>query len=174
MGGLGSGRLPDESRRREAIRLRAQGLRPSEIGRALGVSRQRATQILGAIERTRSRRLACRECGGAVTPPGAAPPDTANVLCLGCLARHPEAPFAERLLSCRAAAGLRRQELARRAGVTAATLRRYEDGTRRPDWQHLMPLVRVLGLALVEPGCADGEGERHGRASSPSPEPCPA
>ena len=117
MGGLGSGRLPDESRRREAVRLRNQGLRPSEIGRLLGVSRQRVGQIFRAIERERSRPLACLACGGVAAPAGAAPADAGNILCLACLAHAPSAPFAERLRSCRAAAGLTRQELARRVGL---------------------------------------------------------
>jgi transcriptional regulator with XRE-family HTH domain len=165
MGGLGSGRLPDWCRRREVAQLRAQGVPPAEIGRRLGVSRQRVGQIVRAIDRERSRSLSCRACGGAAAPGGAAPADVADVLCLDCLARRPEAPFAERLRTCRAAAGLRRGELARRTGLSGTTLKGYEDGTHRPQWRHLMPLVRELGLALV---AADGA------APSPVPQSCPA
>ncbi len=166
MGGLGSGRLPDEARRREAVRLRAQGLPLTEIGRRLGVSRQRAGQIIRAIERERSRTLACGVCGGPAAPAGAAPADLRDVVCLTCLARRPEAPFAERLQSCRAAAGLTRQELARRVGLGVATLQGYEGGTRRPQWEQLTRLVGVLGLALVAPGI--------GGPPPAEPESCPA
>src|SRR5215468_2249043 len=101
MGGMGSGRLPNEVRRSEAVRLREQGLSLSAIGLSLGVSRQRIAQIFRAIERQRSRCLRCRACGGAAALAGGAPPDAENVLCLACLSRHPEASFAERLRSCR-------------------------------------------------------------------------
>jgi transcriptional regulator with XRE-family HTH domain len=132
-------------------RLRAQGLLPAEIGRRLGVSRQRVGQIFRAIDQARSRSLSCRACGGLAAEAGEAPADVANVLCLGCLGRRPDAPFAERLRSCRAAAGLSRDALARRTGLSAATLKGYEAGARRPQWRHLMPLVRELGVALVAP-----------------------
>ncbi|HKI35215.1 MAG TPA: helix-turn-helix domain-containing protein [Gemmataceae bacterium] len=149
MGGLGSGRQPDEARRREVIRLRAEGLTLVEIGRRLGISRQRVDQILRAIDKERTRRLACLACGGAVAPPGGAPPDVADILCLSCLAESPETPFAQRLRSCRAAAGLRLRDLARRVGLSTETLRCYESGVREPRWQQLAPLLRVLGPALV-------------------------
>jgi transcriptional regulator with XRE-family HTH domain len=169
MGGLGSGRPPDEYRRREVARLRAQGLLAAEIGRRLGVSRQRIGQLFRAIDRARAGSLTCRVCGRAASPPGAAPPDAASVLCLRCLAQCPDVPFAERLRSSRAAAGLRRTELARGTGLTVTTLRGYEDGSRQPHWRHLMPLVRELGLAIVAPGA--GEGSRPGWAPPPRPEP---
>jgi DNA-binding XRE family transcriptional regulator len=174
MGGLGSGRPPDECRRREVARLRAQGLPPAEIGRRLGVSRQRVGQIVRAIDRARSRSLACGACGGAVAPPGAAPADVADVLCPACLARRPDVTFAERLRSYRAAAGLRRGELAARTGLSGTTLKSYEDGTHRPQWRHLMPLVRELGLAIVAPESRAGEGDRPGRATRPNPQPYPS
>jgi transcriptional regulator with XRE-family HTH domain len=168
LGGLGSGRPPDEARRREAVRLRNEGLSLEEIGRRLGVSRQRVEQIFRAVERARARRLTCRACGALAAPPGAAPADVTTVLCLACLARQPDAPFAERLRSCRAAAGLRLTELARRSGLTAETLRYYESGARQPRWQQLVPLVRVLGTALVT--LAWGEAVGDGTGDPPSAE----
>jgi transcriptional regulator with XRE-family HTH domain len=152
MGGLGSGRPADQARRGEALRLRAEGLTPAEIGRRLGVSRQRVEHVLRVAARERERSLACRACGGVAAPAGAAPADAEGVLCLACLGRWRGAPFAERLRSCRAAAGLRRGELARRAGLTPETVRFYEAGRQRPRVRHLLSLVRVLGPALVAPG----------------------
>jgi transcriptional regulator with XRE-family HTH domain len=149
VGGLGSGRPRNESRRREAVRLRTEGLTLVEIGRRLGVTRQRVEQILRAIDRERVRRVTCRVCGCAATPPGAAPNDVTEVLCLTCLAQDTEAPFAERLKSCRTAAGLRRNELAPQVGLTVQTLRVYESGAREPHWQQVTQLVRVLGPALL-------------------------
>jgi DNA-binding CsgD family transcriptional regulator len=152
MGGLGSGRQPDQGRRREVVRLYAEGLSFGEIGLRLGVTRQRAEQIFRAAQRDRSRSLACRSCGAVAVPPGAAPSDTAHVLCLTCLARLPDAPFGERLKACRAAAGLRLMELARRSGITPETLRGYEAGDQYPRWPRLAALVRILGPRLVTLG----------------------
>jgi transcriptional regulator with XRE-family HTH domain len=148
-------------------RLRAAGLMPAEIGRRLGVSRQRVGQILRALDRARSRSLACRACGASAAAAGAAPTDVAGVLCLGCLWRRPDAPFAHRLRSCRAAAGLSREELARRTGLSAALIKGYEAGRRQPQWRHIMPLVRELGVALVtsDPGAS---------RAPPVPQPYPA
>ena len=149
MGGLGSGLPPDEARRREATRLRDEGLSLQEIGRRLGVTRQRVEQIFRAVERARARCLTCRACGGMASPPGSAPADVRIVLCLTCLAQRPDAPFAERLRTCRAAAGLTVRELARRAGLSTEKLRYYETGAREPRWGPLASMVRVLGPALV-------------------------
>ena len=174
MGGLGSGRLPDETRRREVMRLHAEGMTFADIGLRLGVTRQRVEQIFRAIERERSRCLGCRECGGPASPPGIAPPDSVDVLCLDCLARCPDAPFAERLRSCRAAAGLRLIELARRSGMTTETLRGYEAGSRFPRWPQLAALLRVLGPNLVTLGMSGGEAERDGCGAAEALERCPA
>jgi len=154
LGGLGSGRPPDEARRREAARLRAEGLSLVEIGRRLGVTRQRVEQIFRAIERESERRLTCRTCGGAVAPPGAALNDVTDVLCLACLSQLHEATLAERLRSCRTAAGLRLKDLAVQVGVTVDTLRGYESGAREPRWQQVARLVRVLGPTLLPLGLA--------------------
>jgi transcriptional regulator with XRE-family HTH domain len=157
MGGLGSGRQPDVARRREVMRLHAEGMTFAEIGCRMGVTRQRVEQILRAVQRDGSRSLRCRECEAFAAPPGTAPNDSVDVLCLDCLGRRPEAPFAERLKSCRAAAGLRLIELARRSGITADTLRGYEAGVRFPRWPQLAALLRVLGPKLVTLGMGEAE-----------------
>jgi len=149
MGGLGSGRQPNETRRQEVIRLRGEGLSQGEIGCRLGVTRQRVEQIVRAIQRDRSRSVACRLCGAVVAPPGTAPPDAGLVLCLACLERGPAVSFGERLRTCRTAAGLRLSELARKVGITPVTLRHYETDQREPRWRQLNLLLRVLGPALV-------------------------
>ena len=157
MGGLGSGRQPDVARRREAVRLHAEGMTFAEIGCRMGVTRQRVEQILRAVRRDRSRSVGCRECGAPAAAPGTAPTDAADVLCLDCLARCPEASFAERLKSCRTTAGLRLIEVARRSGITAETLRGYEAGVRFPRWPQLAALLRVLGPKLVTLGLSEAE-----------------
>ena len=134
MGGLGSGRPPDECRRREVARLRARGLLAAEIGRRLGVSRQRIGQLFRAIDRAQAGSLTCRVCGRAASPPGAAPPDAAERVVPALPgARCPDVPFAERLRSSRAAAGLRRD----RAGAP-----------HRPDGDHP---ERVRGRLAAAP-----------------------
>ena len=157
MGGLGSERQPDVARRREVMRLHAEGMTFAEIGYRMGVTRQRIEQILRAVKRERARSLGCRECGALAALPGTAPTDAVDVLCLDCLARCPEAPFAERLKSCRTAAGLRLIEVARRSGITVETLRGYEAGVRYPRWPQLAALLRVLGPKLVTLGLGEAE-----------------
>jgi DNA-binding XRE family transcriptional regulator len=70
-------------------------------------------------------------------------------LCLPCLRRRPDAAFAQRLLSCRLAAGLTRGQLAARVGGSENTLVRYESGMSEPSQTRLFALVQVLGDDLL-------------------------
>jgi transcriptional regulator with XRE-family HTH domain len=78
--------------------------------------------------------------------------------------------FGQHLRALREGAGLSRAELARRAGVPVATLRRWEGGGHVPDLPALLRLAEALGVpverfaegvddpAEEEPGAADPTG----------------
>jgi transcriptional regulator with XRE-family HTH domain len=149
---MASGRKPDPARRAKIARLRARGLTLSEIGRRLGVTRQCVQVTVRAMERKPTYSVTCTRCGAKIVSDGALPSDAGSALCLACLARQPEANFAERLKAFRLAAGLTKRELADRSGLGYEMLRHYERGTREPRWPQMVLLVRVLGPALVTLG----------------------
>ena len=66
-----------------------------------------------------------------------------------CLARHPEATFADRLKAYRLAAGLPLMALAERIGVPHQRVCDYEGGRYAPRWRALVKLVGVLGVGLA-------------------------
>lgn len=68
------------------------------------------------------------------------------------------------LRAARARRDWSRDELAERSGVPAATLRRYEDGTRTVPVTTLVALVRALGIGI------DDIGHAIQRASPDNPE----
>jgi hypothetical protein len=67
-----------------------------------------------------------------------------------CLARHPEATFADQLKAHRLAAGLTLEALGERAGIQRQRVSDYECGRRVLKWRALVKLVAVLGLGLVD------------------------
>jgi transcriptional regulator with XRE-family HTH domain len=152
---MASGRKPNLRRRKEMVRLRAQGLSLAEIGRRLGVTRQCVQSALAALARPRAHSVPCAACGRDIVSAGALPTDAGAAVCLRCLARRPGAPFAQRLKSCRLAAGLTKSELAKRARLTYNTVRQYEGGASEPRWKHLARLVSVLGPTLVTRGLTE-------------------
>jgi DNA-binding XRE family transcriptional regulator len=96
--------------------------------------------------------LPCRECGATVAAGPAQVRSNGPALCLACLERHPDAPFADRLKAHRLAAGLTLVELARRVGVPFQNLSEYERGAAEPRWRRLARLVAVPGPGLVALG----------------------
>jgi transcriptional regulator with XRE-family HTH domain len=150
MGNQGSGRRPDARRRARARRLRARGLTLAEVAQALGVSRQRAHQLLRDKPRlSRRRPVPCAGCGQSLGP-AARPEDAAEGLCPPCLARRPGAPLAVRARSLRLAAGLTLAALARKAGVGEQTPSRLERGTGRPWRETLRKVAKALGVGVAE------------------------
>ncbi len=154
MGGKNSGRRADGVRRRQAASLYARGLSLAQVGSRMGCSRQAVHQLLRAIGATTDRPVVvrCPRCGavaGRLRATGSLPPSS---LCLACLARAPDAPFADRLRACRVAAGLSLRQLARRSGIRAPVLAGYEAYRALPSGTALGKLMAALGPALV-PGC---------------------
>jgi transcriptional regulator with XRE-family HTH domain len=149
---MAPGRKPNWKGRREAARLRASGFTLKEIGRRLGVTRQAAAGLLRPAPKTPA--VACARCGAAIVSAGAAPRDAGAARCLGCLARHRGASFGQRLQAFRLAAGLRKIELARKAGVGHPAIGGYEQDRYRPRPANLIRLARALGVppAALEPG----------------------
>jgi transcriptional regulator with XRE-family HTH domain len=156
MGGPGSGRRGNQVRRREAERLRGQGLTLVEIGRRLGISRQGAWHILHYTPRHRAN-VRCGRCRRAIAGSQAAGEPAGPVCCTGCLRKMPGATFAARLRSLRVARGLSRPALAHLSGLDPSHLSLYERGQVRPRAATLARLVRVLG-----PGLAVHTTERDG------------
>jgi transcriptional regulator with XRE-family HTH domain len=144
-------------------RLRAEGLTHAEIGRRVGLSRQAVSLVLRALGHCGPLAVACRECASVIMqrPPGSRPP--LPVLCLACLGRHPEAPFADRLRAFRHAAGLTQRQVAERAGLPKATVGCYEQGRSEPGWPEVVALLRALGPGLLTLGLEMPPGPDEGR-----------
>jgi hypothetical protein len=141
---MGSGRKPNQDRRREAAQLRAQGLSFVEIGRRLGTTRQGAYALFRPLRGPPV--VACALCGAAIVSAGALPRDAGTALCLPCLAGHPAAGFGQRLKSLRLAAGLLQEALAHKARVRPEMIWRYEQGQFRPRPAALARLAWALGV----------------------------
>jgi transcriptional regulator with XRE-family HTH domain len=74
--------------------------------------------------------------------------------------------FALRLVELRRAAGLSREALADRSGLSYGSVRDYEQSRREPTWGSLLALARALGVsvgAFEEPPARDVAMPRAGR-----------
>jgi DNA-binding XRE family transcriptional regulator len=149
---MASGRKPNQERRRQAMRLRTQGLTLEEIGWRLGMTHQGAHSLLRPPQGNPA--VACARCGAAIVSAGALPRDAGTARCLPCLAGHPDAGLVQRLKALRLAAGLLQKELAREAGVRDEMVRRYEQGHYRLRVAALARLARALDVPpqALEPG----------------------
>lgn len=96
---------------------------------------------LELIEPCKSR---CRECAGNITCLGAKPSDADDAVCLSCLVLQPRLPFGGLLKALRLAAGMGRDELARRSGFSASILSSLEQGTLFPWPEAVARLEREL------------------------------
>jgi transcriptional regulator with XRE-family HTH domain len=145
-----SGRKPDLERRRTARALRARGLTLHEIALRFGVTKQAVWSLLNDRPlRTAGRAVSCTGCGALILSPGALRRDAATALCLTCLRKRPDAPFAQRLKALRLASGLSRAELAERSEMAPGSLRAYEDGLRVPQDRTAGRLAAILGNDLL-------------------------
>jgi transcriptional regulator with XRE-family HTH domain len=134
--------------------LGAEGLSRREIAARLGATPGQVEHAQRFARRGKpvAVRLPCWECGATITTGSAQVRNNGPALCLACLARHPDASFADRLKAHRLAAGLTLAELAERAGVRPQNLSAYERGAAGPKWRRLVRLVAALGPALVALG----------------------
>ncbi|HZY91101.1 MAG TPA: helix-turn-helix transcriptional regulator [Gemmataceae bacterium] len=123
----------------------------SEIGRRWGVTRQAVQSLLAYPNRRLKVRppLRCSTCDRAIPGSETAGLTTGAACCPTCLARLPEASFAQRLQSLRVARGLTKMALARLCGVPGTLITSYERGRWLPNPHTLARLVRVLGPGLV-------------------------
>jgi hypothetical protein len=87
----------------------------AEIGRELGITRQRVQRVLKLTSTIRLVPIRCTECGKVITQLSGVAHNNRAVLCLACLAKHPQAKFGQRLKALRLAAGLTLTALERRA-----------------------------------------------------------
>jgi DNA-binding XRE family transcriptional regulator len=142
MGKYQIGQPRDAGRFRYMVAMRAAGCTLAEIGRRLGVSRQAVHDQLNYWSARRSAR--CRVCAREFASAVASQRYDRRAYCLDCLAHHPEATFAERLLALRLSAGLTIQELGGRAGVCEVQIWNYEHGRGRIRSGIVAKLARVL------------------------------
>jgi transcriptional regulator with XRE-family HTH domain len=141
-------------RRRQARQLRQQGLSLAAIGERLGgISRQAVHHLLNRDSRARRADEVCGRCCNAyITTIRGGSRRSRSALCRGCLVAIPEVAFAERLKTFRLAAGLTRQDLARRAQLSRDVVHIYERGSSTPCWHVLVALMQVLGTKLASLG----------------------
>jgi DNA-binding transcriptional regulator YiaG len=140
--------LSDLELQGQMFELRQQGMTFVEIARRMQASPQAVHHALKSFDRLR-----CRLCQAELNQAGARTTDRGKVLCLACLATHPEATFAEHLRAYRIAAGLKRKELARLTKVSVARLTSYESGfARTTSWADQVRLFQALGVCLVVKG----------------------
>ena len=122
----------NHNQRKKVVSLRQKGKSLAQIGKILGVSRQRISWLLQTEGKMTAdatvRTVTCpaclrkRECIVAMA--------AEEALCDGCL--KPDSPFGERLRSLRLSAGLRRKDLERLSKVDSHAIRDFEEGKRLP------------------------------------------
>jgi DNA-binding XRE family transcriptional regulator len=167
MGGPGSGGTPDRRRQRQVAELRAEGLTLAAIGRRLGLSRQlvhhhpREAGMAGPRRGT----VGCCECAAVIATGHHTIEYHREPLCLTCLEKCPEVPFARRLKACRLAVGLTADRLAALVGVPAYAVRAWERGGCWPRWERLARLIRALGPDSVMLGVVEQGAGKHGRGA---------
>lgn len=144
-----SSTLTNQVRRRKVEDLRAKGLTFAEIGRHVGVSKQRVGQLLHSIGTTKFA-LHCRGCGAEIVSGLCRAVRNTPSLCPACVARTPEQCLAERLKTHRLIAGLTQRRVAAEAGITPQAVALYEQGKCKPTPKTLARLVAVLGPELTE------------------------
>jgi transcriptional regulator with XRE-family HTH domain len=140
----------DDQNRRAMANLRAKGMTLVEISRRFGVSAQRVQRVLKKVQvEPVPVPVNCIECNSTIDSPALLRCDAGETLCLQCLARCPDAPFARRLRALRLGAGLTRGQLAGRAAMSESTIGQYERGQGFPGRMALQALVRILGSELL-------------------------
>jgi transcriptional regulator with XRE-family HTH domain len=72
-------------------------------------------------------------------------------------------PFAEKLSKIRKGKGLTQQEMAQKAGVGIAQIRRYEKGKSSPTLEVIKNIAKTLGVSADELIFDQGEGVASGR-----------
>src|SRR5262249_17374448 len=127
--------------------------------RRLGVTQQCVQAALAA--EPASLAVACRGCEAVIQARSLSKRRPSPALCLACLERHPEAPFAHPLSAFRLAAGLTQGELGGRAGLPKGTVNSYERGEGQPTWPAVVALARVLRAGLLTLGLGLPEGPGH-------------
>ena len=144
------GATPDYKRRRKIAGLLAKGLTYAAIAKRLGVTKQSIAYMIDNDKRMNAREVKCKECAGVIARGRLANKTAQDTFCLAYLAKHPKATFAERLRAHRMAAGLTRNQLARRSRVCIGTIHSYEAGVPRdPTWSKVRRLALVLGVGLL-------------------------
>jgi transcriptional regulator with XRE-family HTH domain len=146
---VSTGRLTNQVRRRKMAALRAKGLTFEEIGRRLGVTKQRVGQLLQSIGTT-GFALRCCDCGAEIASRLSRAGRNVPSLCLACLGKTPGHRIGERLKTKRLIAGLTQREVAAEMGITPQAVALFEKGTCKPTPETLAQLVAALGPGSTE------------------------
>jgi ribosome-binding protein aMBF1 (putative translation factor) len=136
---------PNQRRRAQAARLRAEGLSFEAIGQRLGVTKQCAYALVwrhAGGEPCPKAPIRCRECRAELNAKAASWRDNLKALCVPCSAGK---PLGERLRARRIAAGLLIKELSRRAGLKQGPVTAIEHGRSGGAPATAEKLARVLG-----------------------------
>jgi DNA-binding XRE family transcriptional regulator len=94
--------------------------------------------------------VCCSACQAIVTARHLQARTVGEVLCPRCLAARPDAPFALRLRSRRAAAGLTRLELEQAVGLGTGRVTDFEEGRAKPQRATRARLAKVLRAPDLE------------------------
>src|SRR4051812_10560233 len=113
-------------------KLRSKGLTFEEIGRRLGVTKQRVGQLLHSTETTGCA-LHCRDCGAEIVSRLSRAGRNTPSLCPACLAMTPGGHcVGERLKTHRLIAGLTQREVAAAKGITPQAVALFEQSKCKP------------------------------------------
>ena len=140
------GRRPNISHRRRVARLGARGWTLSEIASHLGITKQAVHCVLQKLRRGTA---ICRHCHKKFDAPEGVT-TMRSVFCLSCLHTLPDIPFGRRIASLRIIVGFTQEELADRAGISAATLVLLEASKHKPHQRTRDRLLAVLLPALAK------------------------
>jgi DNA-binding XRE family transcriptional regulator len=142
------GRKPNYERRRQARKLREQGLSRAEIGKIMGVGSKAVTLMLAKSGGPVKAWVRCCQCGVEITQV-LVRITNGSAHCLKCLKKEKKPPFGTRLRAYRVVKGLTPAELSREIGVRPSLINALENGSCHPSWNTLLALVEVLGQELV-------------------------
>ena len=142
------GRKPNYERRRQARKLREQGLSHAEIGKIMGVGSKAVTVMLTKSGGPVKAWIRCCQCWVEISQI-LVRVSSRPTLCLSCLKKEDKPLFRTRLRAYRAAKGLTPAELAQKIDSTQTAIAELEQGFSNPSWLTIVKLVQVLGQGLV-------------------------
>jgi transcriptional regulator with XRE-family HTH domain len=143
------GRRPDMAKRLKARKLRELGWTNARIAALMGISIQAVSRLANSLGPIKSPDLVCAKCRLAIIENAGLKFRNGSCLCLACLKRTKRPTFAVRLKAYRLSRGWTQTDLARRVGCGLQMIAGYEQNAKKPMYDMLEKLVRVLGQEFV-------------------------